>query len=287
MKKKNILKLGITLMLLTTFTFAVQDSFSQILASDYNVILIVSLRYFFLTFCILIVCLINPAKFKKALKTEFLFIQILRGLILALEICVMVYSFTKIGLAKSHAFFSCYPLIVCVLSIPFLNEKIGFFRSICVAFGFLGTLIILRPGTSDFSLEYLIPLLSALLFALYSILTRYVSYKDNTETSLFWVGVVGTLFMSGIIPFFWEPILTVDLFWILILCLIAILGHFFLIKTLETCEASKVQPFAYFQVIFASFFGVSLFSERIDLLSVIGTSVIIFSGVLMYFRETK
>ncbi len=274
-------------MLLTTFTFAVQDSLSQILASDYNVILIVSIRYFFLTFCIFIFCLINPIKFKKALRTKHLFLQILRGLLLALEICVMVYSFTKLGLAKSHAFFSCYPLLVCLLSIPILNEKIGFLQSICILFGFLGTLIVLRPGTSGFSLEYLIPLLSALLFALYSILTRYVSHRDTTETSLFWVGLVGTLFMSVVVPFFWEPILEIDLLWILTLCLIAILGHFFLIKTLEICEVSKVQPFAYFQVVFASFFGIYFFSESIDLLSAIGTGIIIFSGVLMYFRETK
>ena len=286
MTKKNNLKIGIPLMILTTFTFAVQDSFSQILASDFNVILIVSIRYFFLTFCILIFCLINPIKFKNALRTKHLYLQVLRGLILALEICVMVYSFTKLGLAKSHAFFSCYPLLVCLLSIPLLNEKISFFSLICILFGFLGTLIILRPGTSAFSVEYLIPLLSALLFALYSILTRYVSYRDTTETSLFWVGVVGTLLMSGIVPFFWEPVSGIDLLWVLMLCLIAILGHVFLIKTLEICEASKVQPFAYFQVVFASFFGIFLFSESIDFLSVIGTSIIISSGLLMYFRET-
>ena len=287
MTKKNNLKLGIPLMLLTTFTFAVQDSLSQILATDYNVILIVSIRYYFLTFCILIFCLKNPIKFKKALRTQHLFLQVLRSLILALEICVMVYSFTKLGLAKSHAFFSCYPLLVCVLSIPILNEQIGFFRLICVLFGFLGTLLILRPGTSAFSIEHLIPLLSALLFAFYSILTRYVSAKDDTETSLFWMGIVGAIFMSGFVPFFWEPIFGMNLLWILILCIIAILGHFFLIKTLEICEASKVQPFAYFQVVFASFFGIYFFSESIDLPSLIGTGIIIFSGVLMYFRETK
>ena len=93
--------------------------------------------------------------------------------------------------------------------------------------------------------------------------------------------------MSVIVPFFWEPISEIDLLWILILCLIGILGHLFLIKTLEICEASKVQPFAYFQIVFASFFGIYLFSESIDLLSAMGTGIIILSGVLMYFREIK
>ena len=114
MSKENNLKLGIPLMLLTTLTFATQDSFSRLLASEYNVIVVVAIRYLFFSFCILLVCLRYPEKMKKALKTRHLFLQILRGLLLAMEVCVMVFSFTQLGLAKSHAFFSCYPLMVCV-----------------------------------------------------------------------------------------------------------------------------------------------------------------------------
>ena len=274
-------------MILTTFTFAVQDSFSRLLASEYNVILIVTIRYFVFAIFIVVASFREPQKFKRALKTKHPLLQISRGILLVAEVCIMVFSFTILGLAKSHAFFSCYPLMVCLLSIPILNERIGFFRAIIVLFGLLGTLIILRPGTADFSVEYLIPLTSALLFAIYSILTRYVSEEDNAETSLFWVGIVGALFMLLLVPFHWEPIIGLDLLWTLILCFIAILGHFFLIKTLEVCEASKVQPFAFFQIIFASFFGVLLFSETLDLFSIIGTLLIIVCGILMYRYESK
>ena len=285
MSKENNLKLGIPLMLLTTLTFATQDSFSRLLASEYNVIVVVAIRYLFFSFCILLVCLRYPEKMKKALKTRHLYLQILRGLLLAMEVCVMVFSFTQLGLAKSHAFFSCYPLMVCVLSVPILHEKIGVFRSISVFFGFVGTIVILRPGTTSFSIEYFIPLLSAFLFAFYSVITRYVSDEDSTETSLFWVGIVGAIFMTTLIPFYWEPIKGFDILWLAMLCFIAILGHFLLIKTLEISEASKVQPFAYFQVVFATLFGILLFSESIDLLTVVGTAVIISSGILMYLKE--
>ena len=91
--------------------------------------------------------------------------------------------------------------------------------------------------------------------------------------------------MTTLIPFYWEPIKGFDILWLTMLCFIAILGHFLLIKTLEISEASKVQPFAYFQVVFATLFGILLFSERIDLLTVVGTAVIIFSGILMYLKE--
>ncbi len=287
MQRESNLRLGIPLMLLTTLTFAVQDSFSRVLASEYNVIVVVAIRYFFFSICILLVCIRHPKKMRAALKTKHLFLQILRGLLLAMEVCVMVFAFTKLGLAKSHAFFSCYPLLVCLLSVPILHEKIGYLRSISVLIGFIGTLIILRPGTSSFSVEYFIPLLSAFLFALYSVVTRYVSNHDSSETSLFWTGVIGAVFMSTLIPFYWQPILGYDILWMAILCFIAILGHFLLIKTLEVSEVSKVQPFAYFQVVFASLFGIFLFSESIDLLSVLGTAIIISSGLLMYLKEIR
>ena len=101
------------------------------------------------------------------------------------------------------------------------------------------------------------------------------------------MGVIGAVFMSALIPFYWQPILGYDILWMAILCFIAILGHFLLIKTLEVSEASKVQPFAYFQVVFASLFGIFLFSESIDLLSVLGTAIIISSGLLMYLKEIR
>ena len=143
-------------MILTTFTFAVQDSFSRLLASEYNVFLIVAIRYFVFATFIVVASFREPQKFKRALKTKYPLLQISRGILLVAEVCIMVFFFTILGLAKvTH--FSCYPLMVCLLSIPILNEKIGFFRAIIVLFGLFGTLIILRPGTADFSVEYLIP----------------------------------------------------------------------------------------------------------------------------------
>lgn len=285
--KKSNLTLAIPLMLFTTFTFAIQDSISRLLASEYNVIMVVFLRYSFFTLCILLISLKRPEKLLQALKTPHLLLQILRGLLLASEVCVMVFSFTKLGLAKSHAFFSAYPLMVCILSVPLLNERIGILRSISVLIGFLGTLIILQPGTKNFSVEYFIPLTSALLFALYSIITRYVSKDDSTETSLFWMGIVGTIFMASFVPFYWEPILGLDIVWMFFLCIIAILGHFLLIKTLEISEASKIQPFSYFQVAFAFLFGVLFFSENINFSAILGTSIITMGGILMYVWEIK
>ncbi len=133
-------------------------------------------------------------------------LQGLRGLLLAGEICVMVASFTIVGLVESHAVFACYPLLVAAFSGPILGEAVGWRRWAAIGVGFLGVLVILQPGVAVFQPASLIALTSATMFALYGLLTRYAARKDSAATSFFWTGTVGATAMTCVGVWFWEPI---------------------------------------------------------------------------------
>ena len=192
---QNIQK-GIILMVITTIIFAVQDSLSRYLAGEYNTLMIVMIRYWFFAFFVIAISARQAGGIRAATKTAFPILQILRGLILAAEICVMVIGFVKLGLIESHAVFTCYPLIVVALSGPILGEKVGWRRWAAIGVGFLGVLIILEPGFAVFSIWALVPLLAAAMFAVYGLLTRYVAREDATSVSFFWTGTVGAVAMT-------------------------------------------------------------------------------------------
>lgn len=134
-------------MLMTTIVFALQDGVSRHLADAYNVYLVVMIRYwFFAAFVIAIACR-KPGGVRKAARTDQPILQAFRGILLALEVCVMVTGFTLLGLVESHAVFACYPLLVAALSGPVLGETVGWRRWVAIAIGFLGVTIICNPAS--------------------------------------------------------------------------------------------------------------------------------------------
>jgi drug/metabolite transporter (DMT)-like permease len=213
--------------------------------------------------------------------------QSFRAVLLVAEICVAVYGFTLLGLVESHAVFAAYPLMIAALSGPVLGESVGWRRWVAIGFGFIGVLIILQPGFGVFQVEALVPFLSALMFALYGLLTRYVARKDSASTSFFWTGTVGSVAMTAVGIWFWQPMSGGDWFWMATLCVSGAFGHFLLIKCYEVAEASAVQPFAYLQLVFASALGVTLFDETIRWNVALGASIIVAAGLFTLWRERQ
>ena len=274
-------------MVLATSIFAVQDAISRYLASEYNVIMIVMVRYWFFAFFVILLVLKTQGGIQKAFHTSQPFLQFFRGTLLALEVCVIVLAFTYLGLVESHAIFACYPLLAAALSVPILGEKVGWRRWVAIGIGCIGVLIILQPGIKIFSPYALLAIASALMFALYGRLTRYAAIKDDATTSFFWTGVSGAIIMTCLGFWYWEPLATQDYSWMILLCLTAVLGHYLLIKCYEAAEVSVVQPFAYFQLLFITIIGVLIFNENLDLRILIGASIIIGSGLFTLYRENK
>jgi len=280
-------RLGIAYMVATTLVFALQDGISRHLAGEYNVLMIVMIRYWFFAAFVITIASRQSGSIRAAAATKQPILQIFRGLLLGLEICVMVTGFVLLGLVEAHAIFASYPLIVAALSGVVLGEAVGWRRWLAIAVGFVGVLIILQPGITVFSPAAIVPLLAALMFALYSLLTRYAARKDTTATSFFWTGVVGAVLLTGIGIWSWEPMTGPDWLWMTALCILGATGHYLLIRCYEVAEASAVQPFAYLQLVFASLIGITVFSETLEMHVALGAALVIGSGLFTLWRAQR
>jgi len=278
---------GIALMALTMAIFSVQDGLSQHLAAKYNVMMVVMIRYWFFAAFVLALAARSSGGVRAMAATRQPLLQIGRGVLLATEICVMVAAFTVLGLVESHAVFASYPLLVAALSGPVLGERVGRPRWIAIGIGFVGVLVILRPGFGVFSIYALIPVCSASMFALYALLTRFAARRDTSLTSFFWTGVAGAMAMTVIGIWFWEPMSAADWVWMTALCIAGVTGHWTLIRCYEVAEASAVQPFAYLHLVFASLIGVTIFSEALAANVVFGAAIIVAAGLFTLWRERQ
>ena len=286
MTKQNE-RLGILLMIITTIVFASQDGLSKYLATEYNVYMVVMIRYWFFAAFVISMSSRRTGGIKRVAKTKSPILQIFRSLILVAEMCITILAFTLLGLAETHAIFASYPLIIAMLSGPILGEYVGWRRWLAICVGFIGILIILNPGNGIFSPYALVPLAGAILFAIYGLLTRYVGQYDDSSTSFYWTGVVGSIAMTVIGLNFWDPVSRSDWSVMLLLSASGVVGHYLLIKCYEVAEASAVQPFAYLQLIWASMIGIIIFGEQITTNVLIGACIIVGAGLFALWRERK
>jgi drug/metabolite transporter (DMT)-like permease len=166
-----------------------------------------------------------------------------------------------------------------------LGEQVGWRRWLAVSIGFIGTLIIIQPGSGVFSPFAMTALACALMFAIYNIITRKVSRQDSLETSLLYFGVVGFLVTLLAVPFFWQPMSNSEILWLLMISIISIFSHLLLIKSLELAPAVILQPFNYFILVWAMVIGYSFYGEILDTTTLIGAVLVIGSGVYIARRE--
>lgn len=277
-------RLGIWLMIATTFVFSVQDGISRHLAGEYNVYMVLMIRYWFFAGFVIAIATRAPGGIKAAAKTVQPLLQIFRALLLVAEIAVTVQAFVLLGLVETHAIFISYPLLIAALSGPILGEDVGWRRWVAIGIGFVGVLIILQPGLTVFQPEAVIPLIAAFMFALYGLLTRYVARRDSAATSFFWTGTIGALGITVVGLWFWEPMTATDWIWMAALCVTGVLGHWLLIKCYAVAEASAVQPFAYLQLVFASSIGILVFGESLRPNVAIGGMVVVMAGMFTLWR---
>lgn len=271
-------------MIATTLVFSVQDGISRHLAGEYNVYMVLMIRYWF--FAAFVISLASRSKggIRAAAHTKQPLLQAFRALLLVAEIAVTVEAFVRLGLIETHAIFICYPLLIAALSGPILGESVGWRRWTAVGIGFVGVLIILQPGITVFQPAAIIPLVAAFMFALYGLLTRFAARRDSAATSFFWTGTVGAVGITAIGLLNLEPMVQSDWLWMAALCVTGVLGHWLLIKCYEVAEASAVQPFAYLQLVFASTIGILIFDETLRPNVAVGSAVVVMAGLFTLWR---
>ena len=280
-------KLGMLLMIATVFVFAVQDGFSRYLGGLYSVLMIVMVRYWVFAAFVIAQALMKEGGIGNAVRTRHPWLQIARSVLLISEICIMVLAYTRIGLINTHAIFAVCPLLVAGLAMPILGEKVGWRRWTAIIIGMVGVAIILQPDGGVFALDSFLPLISAFMFALYSLLTRLATRDEPAFISFFWSGIIGCVLMTLI----GLPYLTMmppfDLLMIAVYSFLALFGHYLLIRSYSIAEASALQPFAYLQIVFVTVIAMLVFDEVLRANVIIGGGIVILAGLFTVIRSRQ
>ncbi len=284
--KSNTNLHGIVLLVIATVVFAAQDAVTKGLTDLLPVAQIVFVR--FTAFTLMALCLVKlRMPVREALRSKVPGKQLARCLMMCAEVSLFTFALRYIGVAEIHAIFSCFPLFIVVLSVPILGESVGWRRWSAVGIGFLGTLIILRPGTGVFEPAALLAILCALIYALYNLMTRLVSRHDRFETSLLYFGLVGMAASALPALWVWQPA-TGEALWLLAgVCLCSMTSHLLLIKALELAEANVLQPFNYLILVWAMLMGWALYGEVLDAYAIAGAMLVTASGIYIGVREAR
>ncbi len=279
-------KKGIITLIIATFFLALMDGMSRYMAELYDVLNINMFRFWIIGSFVILISLRGRGVLRSILKTKQPVAQISRGLLFISSLLMAIYSYTQVGLIVTHALMAVFPLLTVLLSGLFLKEEITRIKVVAVGVGFLGVTIIINPINLEFSLVSVLPLISAVTFAIYAVLTRKVASTDNTETSFFWVSLVSAIAITIPSPLFYKPIQFSDLYFLVLLCTFSLVGHFLLTNAYRHAEASVLQPFSYFHLFFASIVGIIFFQDPLTISTVAGGGLIVFGGILIS-RKSK
>ncbi len=263
----------------------IMDGFAKYLSSTLPVLQITWSRYFFTVVIVLPIMLIF---FRKNLTwTEQPKLQLIRGLLLFCANVLFFYSISIISLSKALTLAFIAPLIVTALSPVLLGEKVGLRRWAAVITGFIGSLIVIRPGFVEINLASIAALGTGVLYGFYLIVTRKLHNSDNPLLTLLLTGVVGLVIGSIIMPSIWIQPNINEWYMMFAIGFFASIGHLFLILSLKYADASKLAPFGYFEIVTNIIIGYFFFSHFPDYWHFLGLFIIISSGIYIFRREVQ
>ena len=259
------------------------DTIAKYLSSELSFFQITWARYFFTVFWTLPFMFFF---FKKNLTwSENPKLQILRGLtLLAANICFF-YSISIISMAKALTLAFVAPLITTALSPFFLKENVGIRRWSAVLIGFIGSLIVIRPGFLEFNLATIAALGTGCFYGIYLVITRKLHSTDSPLLTLLFTGVVGVIIGSFFVPIVWINPTSIQWLWLSVMGIFACLGHILLIYSLKYADASKLAPFGYFEIIPNVILGYYVFKDFPDIWTFTGLCIIAASGIYIFRRE--
>ena len=275
--------LGALLTMLSMLGFASMDSLSKLAVRHYPISQMLWIRYGVFTIFALLV--VRRTGISRAVHSARPWLQAGRAVLAVVENGVFVLAFLYLPLADTHAVAATSPLLVIALSALFLREQVTTQRWLAVAAGFAGVLLIIRPGFQTLTVPLLIPLVGALLWAGYQVLTRLCARTDRPDTTLLWTAMIGFAATTLTGPWQWH---TPDLSGWLLISGIALLGsvsHYALIRALDFAEAGAVQPYSYTLLVWAAVLGVLVFGDIPDHWTIAGAIVVVLAGLATWHQD--
>jgi drug/metabolite transporter (DMT)-like permease len=285
-RRADNVALGIGLTIAGILIFGLQDALSKLLLQDhaFSPFQLAMMRFWaFAAFSLFLVA--RQAPLSQAFSSKFPALQVLRGVLLVADIWLFATALITVPLAELQAITLVYPLLVTLVAIPILGEKVGVFRMTAVVVGFLGALIIVRPGGLPLDWGVAAAVASASFYAIYIALTRKVSSADSTATSMVYVGVVGLVLTSGVGVFFWQPMDLASLGIMLMVMITSTTAHGIMMVALSRAPASTIQPFNYTSLPWGIALSYLFFGHLIDPIALCGAAVIVGAGLVVMARE--
>jgi drug/metabolite transporter (DMT)-like permease len=274
---------AILLMIAAIFMFSSMDALAKLLAGRIGTMPTLWVRYLGQT---LVVFILVIPRLRSVLRTRYPRLQLARSVYLMCATILFFFGISNIGLAEAAAIMSTNPLFITLGAAVFLGERFGFRRAAAIAAACLGAFLVIRPGADVFTPFSLLPLGAAICYSAYALTTRFVGRDEDAWTSLFYTALFGAVVLSAAVPFFWQPLSASDLPIMLGIALCGTLGQLALIRALMAGEAGMLAPFAYFGLVFSTFYGATIFGAYPDRLTILGGLIIAGAGIYVWYRET-
>ncbi len=275
--------LGVLLMTLALFLFATMDAIAKYLTESLDVPQILAVRFWiFFAFALV---LAGRRGLRRTGRSARPWLQVVRALVLVAEMSAFIFAFSRMPLADVHAIAAVSPLLVMALAALFLGERIGPRRWAAVGVGFLGVLIIIRPGAGVFDPVSLVALAAAAGWAVYQALLRAVARFDPPETTTLVTAAVGLVCFSAAAPFVWRAPTPEAWLWLCAIGALGAVGHSILPAAFRLAPASALQPFAFTMPVWAAVMGWAVFGDLPDRWTMLGGGVVIASGLYALWRE--
>lgn len=270
-------------MLCGMFMFAGGDAIAKFLTTSFSPIQIIWFRQ--LGLFLGVVCLIGLRGFS-VLQTKRPGFQVTRGVLVIFSSVLFVYAVKTVPLADAVAASFVAPFFLTILGALVLKEKVGIHRWTAVLIGFLGALIIIRPGMDAIHPAVLLVVLAAAFYAARQIIGRILSDGDSTATTICYTALTSSLLISIALPFVWVwPQSTILWMLCLALALVGAVGEVMIVKALEVAEASVVAPIHYSLIVWGTIYGYFLFDQLPDYWTVTGAIIIMSAGLYTLHRS--
>ena len=283
-KKQHPLK-GVLFFMTAIFLISVVDTVCKVFTKDLHSIQLVWGYFVGINLTLWVFFLFKGEKFSNLRRTERPLLQIIRPAFLVCWISSLFIGLTYLPIAEATVIGFVAPLFITALSVPILKESVDIHRWSAVAIGLVGVIIIIRPGGDLWHLASVMPLLGALFFALFQIITRLLAATERTHTTLFYTGLGGLAWSSLIVPFVWVTPSITHIFVFLSTGAMGAMAHLCMISAFDRAEASLLAPYNYTKLIWVSVLGYLIFNDVPSLDMWIGAIIIVSAGFYVLYRE--
>jgi drug/metabolite transporter (DMT)-like permease len=276
---------GLVLFVSALLLFACMDTTTKFLSTDYNVPLVVAIRY--IAHCVLMIALLAPSQGKRLVQTQRTGLVLVRAASLAIASLFVGLALRRMPVAETTAINFLAPMLVVLLAGPVLGERIGALGWTAAVLGFAGVLLIARPGSGLDATGILFALCAVGAGAAYQLLSRVLVNTERTVTLLFYTALIGSVGFGIFLPWFWEGE-TPTPWQVLLFLSMGVtggLGHFLFTAAYRHAPASLLAPMNYLQLLWAGLLGWMVFGHMPDHLSLLGMCVVAASGAIVALKS--